>query len=77
MSVHEVKQDKESCPVEQEQNDRSLDSVNIKYHNFCNVKLVIFTNEFSDVLSGMGCFENTFNLQMMDDSWKYQASSGG
>ena len=30
-------------------------------------------NEFSDVFSGIGCFEGTFSLQVKDDSWPYQA----
>ena len=42
-SVHEDQQDEEPYPQEWEQNDRSFDSVNIKYHNFDNVKSVIFT----------------------------------
>ena len=41
--VHEVQQDEKPSPLEQEQNDRCFDPINIKYLNFDNVKSVIFT----------------------------------
>ena len=30
-------------------------------------------NKFSDIFSGIWCFEGTFSLQVKDDSWSYQA----
>ena len=33
--------------------------------------------EFSDVFSGIECFEGTFCLQVKDDSWLYQAPPDG
>ena len=39
-AVHEVQQDRMSCTMEQENNDRSIDSVNVKYLNFDNIKSV-------------------------------------
>ena len=42
MSIHDVGQDEELWPVEQEQHDRCFDLVHIKCLNF-NIKSVIFT----------------------------------
>ena len=33
--------------------------------------------EFSDIFSGIGCFEEKFSLKVKDDSWPEQAPQGG
>ena len=50
-SIHDIKQDNEPWPVEQDQHDRSFDSVKIKHLNFDKVKSIIFTKLESDTLS--------------------------
>ena len=42
-SIDEVSQDDEPQPIKQGEQDRSFDSVKIKYLNFDNVKSVILT----------------------------------
>ena len=42
-SVHKVQQVNQHYPIEQEQDYRSLYSINIKYLSFDHVKSVIFT----------------------------------
>ena len=42
-SVHKVRQDEEPHSLEQEQHGKNIDSVNIRYLNFGNVKSVTFT----------------------------------
>ena len=42
-SIHYIRQDDKTHPVEQDQKDKSFDSVKIKYLSFEGVKSVIFT----------------------------------
>ena len=53
-SIHDVRQDEEPKPVEQDQGNRSFDSVKIKYLKFDNVKSIIFTKLESST-SQEGC----------------------
>ena len=41
--MHDVMQDEDPTPMDQEQHDRSFDFIKIKYLNFDYVKSVIFT----------------------------------
>ena len=42
-SVHDIRQDEEPYPLEQEKYDKSFDSINIKCLIFDNVKSIIFS----------------------------------
>ena len=42
-SIHDIKQDDEPQLMKQDQQERSFDSVEIRYLNFDNIKSVIFT----------------------------------
>ena len=48
-TVHKVQQDEEPCTVEWENNNRSFNLVNIRYLNFDNINLVIFTKLESSI----------------------------
>ena len=43
-SAHEVRQEDKPQPMKQDQQERSFDSVRVKYMNFYSVKCVKFTN---------------------------------
>ena len=51
--VHEVRQGEESYPLEQEQYERSFNSVNMKYLKFNNVHSILFTKLESNNMQKM------------------------
>ena len=51
-------------------------SINRAADRRASMLLMKTMHEFSDVLSEVGCFEGTFNLQVKDGSWPYQAPPG-